>query len=602
MANKRKAGKKSHGSQPVPSEPTNHVAAGLMALGGALFIAILVASGKIARPGPAAPQNAHHDPTFNKDIASVVYQRCASCHRPGQAAPFALLTFQDVKKHLSEVSEAIHKGLMPPWLPEPGPYPFVGDRSLSREELELIEAWIAAGAPEGAASDLPPAPVWAEGWTLGKPDLVAMMPEPYTLAAEGEDVYRHFVISLPITQRKYVRAVEFNPGNWKAVHHAFVKFDNTPQSRTKDAEDAEIGFPGMGPATTAAAGHFRSWQPGKVPSAPPEEFAWPLEKSTDLVLELHLRKTGKPEKVQPSVAFYFTDQPPTRRYAKVELNSQEIDIAAGRPDFTVTDEFAVPVDVYLNAILPHAHYRGKEVEAWATLPGREKTSLLHIKNWDFDWQGDYRYAAPVFLPKGTRLSMAWRFDNSTNNIHNPFNPPKRAVYGLQSSDEMAEVWFQLMAADERNISHLIQACENKVAENYIAHLQRRVELNPKDSDSQKSLGGFLFARKDYKRASEHLQTAAEVDPSLDEPHYYLGVMARLANDLKSAKQQFETAIRLNPRNYKAHGNLGIILFDEGNVAAAEAEFRAALKIYPEDDVSLDFLKELANARKPGVRK
>ncbi len=570
-----------------------------MALAGVLFVACLITFDKKSRLGEGSARRVSRHPTFNKDIASVVYQRCASCHRSGQAAPFALLTFQDVKKHLSEVSEAIHKGLMPPWLPEPGTHPFAGDRRLSREELELLDAWIAAGAPEGATNDLPPPPVWADGWTLGKPDLVATMPEPYVLAAEGEDVYRHFVIPLPLTQRKYVRAVEFNPGNWKAVHHAFVKFDNTPQSRVKDAEDAEIGFPGMGPATTAAAGHFRSWQPGKVPSAPPEEFAWPLEKSADLVIELHLRKTGKPETVQPFVAFYFTDKAPTRRYAKVDLNSREIDIAPGRTDFSVIDEFVVPVDAYLNAILPLAHYLGKEVEAWARLPGREKTSLLHIKNWNFDWQGDYRYAAPVFLPKGTRLSMKWRYDNSTNNIHNPFNPPKRAVYGLQSSDEMAEVWFQLMAADEKNISQLIQACENKVAENYCAHLKRKVEINPKDAESQRLLGICLFTQKDYKRAGEHLRAAVELDAALDEPHYYLGVLARLANDLRLAKEEFQTAIRLNPRNYKAHGNLGIILFDEGILPAAEAEFQAALKIYPKDEVSLDFLKEIAKARKAG---
>src|SRR5213075_2779268 len=181
--------------------------------------------------------------TFHRDIAPLVHQRCAGCHHPGESAPFDLLTYGDVKKHAREIVEVTGQRVMPPWLPEPGYGDFVGERSLSAAEIQRLRRWVEQGAPEGNPADARPRPQWREGWQLGQPDLVIRLPEPYTLAAEGKDVYRNFVIPIPTTRKRYVRAVEFEPGNGRVVHHAFLYLDPTRDSRRRDEEDREPGFP-----------------------------------------------------------------------------------------------------------------------------------------------------------------------------------------------------------------------------------------------------------------------------------------------------------------------------------------------------------------------
>src|SRR6185503_18005038 len=183
--------------------------------------------------------------TFNKSIAPIMFQHCARCHRPGQSGPFALLSYQDVKKHATDIADVTGRRYMPPWLPEHGYGDFMDERRLSVDEIGMIQQWVAEGQAEGSAADLPPMPKWSGDWQLGKPDMVVSMPETYTLAAEGRDVYRNFVLPVSLSASRYVRGVEFHPGNPKVVHHAFIKVDRSPQSRRLDARDAEPGYPGM---------------------------------------------------------------------------------------------------------------------------------------------------------------------------------------------------------------------------------------------------------------------------------------------------------------------------------------------------------------------
>lgn len=535
--------------------------------------------------------------TFTKNIAPIVFQHCASCHRPGQSAPFALLNYEEVKKHGKQIAEVTKRRIMPPWMPEPGYVEFADERLLNSDQIELIKNWVAQGAMEGNASDLPPQPKWTEGWHLGEPDLVVQMPQPFLLPAEGKDIYRNFVVPIPVASTRYVRAVEFRPGNPKVVHHAFVRFDSTRESRRLDALDAEPGFGGIHTPSSVRSpdGFFLSWQPGRIPSKPIEGLAWPLEKSTDLVLQTHLQTSGKPEALQSSVGFYFSDKPPTNAPFKIELTSFDIDIPAGEKAHVVKDKYVLPVDVEITAILPHAHFLGKKLQGYALLPDGTKKWLLLINEWNFNWQGDYRYAKPIALPKGTTLAMEYVYDNSSGNARNPNQPPKRVRYGLQSSDEMAELWLQVLLKNGKDRELLARDYQRKVTKEVIAYNQYLLRLNPKDARSETELAKAFLAERRMPEALQHLRVAAENAADYDEPHYYLGLILRTQGKRMEARAAFEHAIRINPENFKAHGNLGLIFLEQGNLIEAESHFRSALKINPNDSIARESLDELLKA-------
>jgi mono/diheme cytochrome c family protein len=516
--------------------------------------------------------------TFSKDIAPILFARCAGCHRPGQSAPFDLLTYENAKKRAPQIAEVTAKRYMPPWLPEPGYGDFANSRRLSDDEIEMIRQWVAEGTPEGSPADLPRPPDWVEGWQLGKPDLVVELARPYTLPTEGRDIYRNFVIPVPLETRRHVRAFEFNPGNSKAVHHAFVKVDPTRQSRRLDGADGQPGFSGMNVPDSVLMpdGHFMGWQPGKLPYEEPAGLAWTLQPGSDLVLQQHFRLSGKPESIQPKVGLYFTNQAPTNTCFKFLLTSIVLDIPPGIRDYVVTDDFVLPSDVQVLAVLPHAHYLCKEMQGFATLPDGTRKWLILIKNWDFNWQGDYRYAQPVFLPKGTTLSMRFTYDNSTNNIANPNNPPKRVTYGPQSTDEMAELWFQVLPPSRKDFTLLSEKASEKMLKVFVERYTHELQINPNDAKANKKLGTTLLGQGKVEEAIGYLRTAVQNDPRDDEPHYFLGLALRQQNKLMEARMEFQSALRINPKNFKAHGNLGVMFAEQGLLQIAETHLRRAL--------------------------
>ena len=537
-------------------------------------------------------------PTFTRDIAPIIFQNCSTCHRPGQSAPFNLLNYQDVKKHMKEIAEVTARRYMPPWLPEPGYGDFAGARLLSAQQIGAIQQWVAEGGVEGNPGELPALPKWNEGWQLGDPDLVVTMPQRYSLPAEGKDVYRNFVVPVPLAARRYVKAVEFRPGNPKIVHHAFIRLDRTRESRQRDARDPEPGFSGIHAPPTAQPppGHFLSWQPGKRVSREPDGLPWLLETNTDLVLQLHLKPTGKPEEIQSSVGFYFTNHPPTNTPIKIWLVSYDIDIPAGEADYVLKDSYTLPVDVQVLAVLPHTHYLGKECQGYATLPDGTRQWLLRIRQWDFNWQGDYRYDKPVFLPKGTSVTMEYTYDNSTNNVRNPNQPPQRVRYGPRSSDEMGELWFQVIARNSNDLARISRDCNDRLIRDEIAYNEFLLRVDPRDAAAHTELGRLKLIRGQSSDATGHFRTALEIKPSADQPHYYLGLLFRQQRKLAEARVEFETALRLNPDNFKAHGNLGVICAEQGEAALAETHFRSALRINPDDSLAQGCLNELLKAK------
>ncbi len=339
-------------------------AVAVLVLAAAALVALLLRPGRI---------------DFRKDVEPIVRARCAGCHRPGGGAPFSLLDAAEVRARAALIADLTRRRIMPPWMPERGEHAFANDRSLSEEEIATLGRW----AREGAAGATSAAPVsWVPTDSLGTADLVVTLPEPYALAAGGPDVYRNFVVPLPGDARRHVRAWQFRPGDTAAVHHAFFFFDRTGESARLDLQDPEPGFPGLHVprGAQAPAGHFLSWQPG-AEARRSDDYPWPLEPGAVLVIQAHLRPTGKPELVRPSFAFSFTDRAAPKQPAKIGLWSYDIDIPPGVAAHAVRDAFTLPTDVDVLGLLPHAHFLAASVEARARRPDGTSTTLLRIPRW-----------------------------------------------------------------------------------------------------------------------------------------------------------------------------------------------------------------------------
>ena len=312
--------------------------------------------------------------TFNHDIAPLLFGHCATCHRPGQSAPFPLLTYADAKKHSRQIIDVTSQGLMPPWLPDGPRDQFVDDRRLSHDELEAVRDWANGGMPEGNSGDLPAIPAFSPDWPLGPPDLVVTLNESYEVPADGPNIYRNFVLPLGLRERRYVRAVDCRPGS-AAVHHVLMALDRSNTARRWDARDAGLGFAGFTlPPGLEMPPHFLFWHPGKRAAEVQPGLAWPLEAMTDLVLQIHMRPTGKKETVSPQIAFYFTNTRPTNQPAKVFLSTLKIAIPAGISNHVVRNRFQLAGDADLLAIAPHAHFLAREITGRAKFPDGSERS------------------------------------------------------------------------------------------------------------------------------------------------------------------------------------------------------------------------------------
>ncbi len=574
---------------------------------------------------PAAPE-ARVVPTFTRDVAPIVFTHCAPCHRPGQAAPFTLLSYADVRARADEIADAIRSRQMPPWLPAPGPPAFIGERRLSDLQISTIAGWVDGGAIEGRADDLPRAPVWPEGWQLGTPDLVLTPPRPYVLAPGTDDVYRNVVLRVPGASDRYVRAVEFRPGD-APVHHAVVHLDRTSGSRRRDEADGKPGFDGMGgPGTQDPEGHFIGWAPGRGPIEAPSSMPWRLSARTDLVVELHLMPGTAPVAVQPAVALYFADRPAADRPVMLKMGSQTIDIPPGERNYAITDTYEVPVEVDVLSIYPHAHFLGRQMRVSAALPDGTTRRLLDIPEWSFHWQQDYRYAQPMTLPRGTTLTMRFTYDNSDANHHNPRRPPVRVMAGQRSTDEMGNLLLQLVprsSADRGTLAASVAAHEalanlagaqmivrhapadalnqRLLGSSYadvghnaeaIAHLMEALRLNPKLAEAHNDLGGVLLAERRVPEALDHFRRAAALAPRDEHLKFNLAKVLRAVGQADAAAQELRRAIALNPEFAEAHDELGVILFSQKQLAAALVHLTRAAELAPE---SADFQNDLGGA-------
>jgi tetratricopeptide (TPR) repeat protein len=543
-----------------------------------------VDDGPPADPPPAAPYSLRPAGTlsFTADIAPLVFQRCASCHRPGEIGPFPLLSFADVKKRARQIVAVTQKRIMPPWPAVPGYCNFDNDRSLTVDELGKIAQWVDEGAPEGSPSDMPPLPRFVDGWRYGTPDLVVQMSEPYTLAAAMKDANRNFAIRVPVGEMKYVKGWDFNPGNTKVVHHAFLTVDSSGWSRRLDELDPLPGYDGTVLEGGANPTGFNlGWLPGSPPPPPDESLSWRLEPGTDLVLELHLVGTGKLETVRSSIALYFASQPPTAHPGIAALIAREIDIPPGEKAYVVHDDYVLPVAATVTGIGPHAHYRGKDLQVWATLPDGSKSWLLRIKDWDFNWQNKYTYAEPLELPQGATLRMQLTYDNSADNPRNPAVPPERVLLGRRSRDEMGEIVINLLLDSEREASILRRDSERKTAAKRLEQLLFLSRCDPDNAEVHFMLGVKFQALGDLKQAADHYESSVRIDPNHSRSHNNLGSVYRKAGRMGDAIAQYSEAIRVDPEDARAHNNLGSIFLAQGDLERALSELHTALEINPD---------------------
>lgn len=399
------------------------------------------------------------DPTFTKEVASILWKNCASCHHPGHVAPFSLLTYKDAARRAKFLAEITANRRMPPWRAAPGYGPhFVNERRMSDADIKTLARWAEAGAPEGKAQDLPPMPKFPEGWQLGKPDLVVKMPEPFTVPASGPDVYRCFIIPLPVSEDKTVAAVEFRPGNKRLIHHAGFHLDNKGQARKRDREDGKPGYTSIGSPGFSPTGSLGGWGLAGYPRFLPAATGMPLAKNSDLVLQIHYHPSGKEEQDQSEVAIYFSDKPATRFVARFSARQTKIFIPAGDKRHRITGESKpLPVDVELWMVSNHMHILGREVRSWAELPDGKVQPFVWIKDWDFHWAERYELGTPMKLPKGTIIKVEGFYDNSADNPRNPSSPPRDVRYGNNLTDEMLGCSLQVIVpslADLRAIEAL----------------------------------------------------------------------------------------------------------------------------------------------------
>jgi tetratricopeptide (TPR) repeat protein len=529
-------------------------------------------------------------PTFHGDVQPLLYAHCATCHRPGQSAPFPLLSYEDAVKHAPEIVDQTARRIMPPWLPEAQEHGFAGERRLSAAQIAVFADWVKGGKQRGDPAKAVPRPQWSEDWTLGKPDLVIRMPAPYTVPATGKDVYRHFVLPARVDRGRYVRAWEFRPGS-RAAHHAFLRLDRSGEGRRRDALDPEPGFPGMDTPELIRSpdGHFASWQPGAGVRVSPAGLPWKLEPGMDVVLQLHLQTLGKPESLQVEVGLYFTDSPPTNQPVKVALVNYDIDLPPGVTNAVYREEYVLPADADALGILPHTHYLGRRIEARAVLPAGENLSLLNIPAWDFKWQGDYTFREPVFLPAGTRIQMQVSFDNSAANPWNPASPPTHVRFGPNTTDEMAEIWIQLLPRTPQGKAGFDKANLDRTLRYSIRFNEQRLRMDPKDGLALLNIGRSLLAQRKNDEARARFLQAAEVMPELDDAHYYLGLLSRMQGRNDEASAAFRKAIGLNPGHARAHGNLGLIETSAGRLDSAASHFDAAIRLNPTDALAQKML-------------
>lgn len=531
--------------------------------------------------GPSAAtvtESASREVTFAGDVAPLIYANCSVCHRPGEAAPFSLLSYDDVRSRASQIAEVTRSRFMPPWLPKPDHGEFVGARRLSEGQIQLLADWAAAGAPQDDESQLPDRPTFADGWQLGSPDYQIESPA-YTLRADGADEFRNFVVAVDIDSPRWVSAIELRPQSPRVTHHARLGIDSTFESTRRDAEDSEPGYAGMAWGQDPD-GQLVTWAPGMTATRGTPGTAWRLHPNTNLVLHTHMQPSGKQETVRFRIGFHFVDESPDLRPAILRIGSRDIDIPAGESHFVVEDEYRLPIDVDAHYIFPHAHSLCREMRVEAELPDGTRRPLLWIEHFDENWHDNYHYAEAVRLPRGTRLKTRFAYDNSAANVRNRHDPPRRTVYGSNADDEMQDVYLQVVPvrADQRAL--LLEDYNEYERRSKLVGYRKTLELYPDDPWSREAMAGCYLGLGQPDKAVQLLEERLQLGPPEVHTVVALGMAWLAAGDASRAEELARQALAMDAEYPFAWLGLAKALVAQNDASEAEAAYRRTLELAP----------------------
>ena len=389
------------------------------------------------------------DVTFHKDVEPILQKDCQECHRPGEVAPFSLLTYQQARPYAKAIKADVLQKKMPPWPADPHFSTFANDRSLSPAEIETLTAWVDSGAKEGDKSDAPAPRKWTEGWNISKPDVVLKMSAPFEVPAKGEIEYQYIVIPSGFTEDKWIQAVEVRPSNRAIVHHAVV-YLREPGS--KWMADAKPGIPYVPPNLTpssrfanllgASNDLLTVYTPGMVPDIWKPGQAKQVKAGTDFVLQMHYTVNGKDTKDQTSIGLVFAAGEPTERIVTTAAVNNRFDIPAGDGNYKAEATVPVVNPMTMISLFPHMHLRGKSFQYDLIYPTGETKTILRVDHWDLNWQLSYKLAEPIQLTPGMKVKATAWWDNSANNPSNP-DASKEVKWGDQSWEEMLVGFFDV---------------------------------------------------------------------------------------------------------------------------------------------------------------
>jgi mono/diheme cytochrome c family protein len=359
--------------------------------------------------------------TFTKDVAPILYKSCVECHRPTMFAPMSLLTYDDARPYARSIKQRVVSRIMPPWGADPAHGEFKNDPRLSQAEIDTIAAWVDGGAVKGNDADLPKAPQFADGWTIGKPDAVFTMEEEFDIPATGVIPYQYLRVPTHLTEDKWIQAIEIRPSANAQVHHVLAYTQPAGQPIN---QGGALGPTNIGGVTPNKPGI--TFEPG---------VARLLRGNSDLIMQMHYTTNGKPSKDRTRIGVIYAKQPPTKLQAGGMVLQPRFVIPAYDGNAEVKGTTTLQRDTVMTSLTPHMHVRGKDMTYIAHYPDGTDEILLSVPKYDFNWQISYELKTPKILPKGTIVEVIAHYDNSAANKFNP-DPSKDVKWGDQTFEEM----------------------------------------------------------------------------------------------------------------------------------------------------------------------
>ena len=398
-------------------------------------------------------------PTFTKDVAPILQKNCQTCHRPGEAGPFSMLTYKETRPWAAAMKEAVKTRKMPPWFADRRYGHFSNGRNLTEAEVDTIAAWADAKAPEGDPKDLPKPIEWVEGWGIGQPDKVYQLPMPFEIPATGVIDYQHIIVPTGFTHDVWVSAAEVRPTHRPVVHH-IIAFIREPGSKWFRGEKPGVFFiapqvkTAAEPDTTALPSDFLvGYAPGQ-----PAEILQPgqaklIKAGSDIVFQVHYTPNGTATHDQTRLGLVFAKEPPKDRVLTLSATNGTFKIPPGDPSYRADASFEVGTQVELSGLHPHMHGRGKDFLYRLVYPAGESQIVLSVPHYNWHWQNWYNLTQPILLPKGTKIECTAHFDNSANNPDNA-DPAKTVTWGEQSWDEMMVGFFNLVFDAKTSVENI----------------------------------------------------------------------------------------------------------------------------------------------------